>query len=160
MIRIGCSGHQNLTAGTRRVVARAVAAQIAEVTDDEFVGLSCLAEGTDQLFAFAVLAAGGRLHAVLPSHELERSFRSAEALTRYRALLDLSTDVRTLPFAEPGEDAYLAAGYEVVDRCDLLLAVWDGQPAGGKGGTADAVAYARRKGVAVHVIWPSGARRA
>ncbi len=33
-------------------------------------------------------------------------------------------------------------GLVVVERCDLLLAIWDGHPAHGLGGTADIVAYA------------------
>ncbi|MGW5646007.1 hypothetical protein ACWEV3_27990 [Saccharopolyspora sp. NPDC003752] len=40
-----------------------------------------------------------------------------------------------------------------------MLAVWDGQPARGFGGTADVVDSARKRGVDVTVIWPDGARR-
>jgi hypothetical protein len=32
---------------------------------------------------------------------------------------------------------------ETVSECDVLLALWDGEPARGKGGTADVIAYAR-----------------
>ena len=39
---------------------------------------------------------------------------------------------------------YLAAGCRVAALADLLLAVWDGEPARGRGGTADVVAFARR----------------
>jgi hypothetical protein len=46
-----------------------------------------------------------------------------------------------------------------VDRSDVLLAVWDGRPARGFGGTGDVVAYARRRGVPVEVVWPRGAER-
>ncbi|MFJ8953478.1 hypothetical protein ACIRO1_25525 [Streptomyces sp. NPDC102381] len=53
----------------------------------------------------------------------------------------------------------MAAGKEVVDQSDVLLAVWDGKPAGGKGGTADVVAYAQRQGMDVRIIWPLGATR-
>jgi len=34
----------------------------------------------------------------------------------------------------------------VVDLADLLIAVWDGKPARGPGGTADVVAYAASAG--------------
>lgn len=47
----------------------------------------------------------------------------------------------------------------LVGMADRLLAVWDGKPARGFGGTADVVAYARRVGVPVDVIWPEGAVR-
>jgi hypothetical protein len=51
------------------------------------------------------------------------------------------------------------AGKVVVDRSSVLVAVWDGQPSRGLGGTADVVRYARERGVPVEVIWPEGATR-
>ncbi|MEV5731635.1 hypothetical protein AB0N50_38930 [Streptomyces pharetrae] len=52
------------------------------------------------------------------------------------------------------------AGSEIlVGVVDELLAVWDGKPARGYGGTADVVAYAQRQGTAVRVLWPQGASR-
>ncbi len=53
----------------------------------------------------------------------------------------------------------MAGGRAVADGCDLLLAVWDRKPAAGLGGTADVVAYARKRGTHVQVIWPEGASR-
>ena len=35
----------------------------------------------------------------------------------------------------------------MVDRCDALNAVWDGQPTGGRDGTAEIVQYARDREV-------------
>jgi hypothetical protein len=35
---------------------------------------------------------------------------------------------------------------ETVNECDVLLVLWDGEPARGKGGTADVIAYARELG--------------
>lgn len=159
MTQIGCTGHQRLSLATRRHVAAAIAAILATVDDEELVGLSSLAEGADQLFAFAVLAAGRQLRAVIPSQDYERGFQSDEPRAIYTSLLRLATDCTTLPFPAPTQEAFLAAGYEVADRCDILLAVWDGQRAAGKGGTADVVSYARGRGLDVRVIWPPGARR-
>jgi hypothetical protein len=45
--------------------------------------------------------------------------------------------------AEARDDAFLACGARTVDECDVLVAVWDGKDAGGRGGTGDIVAYAR-----------------
>ncbi len=159
MTHIGCTGHQSLSVATRRDVAAAIAGILAAVGDEELVGLSSLAEGADQLFAFAVLAAGGQLTAVIPSQDYERGFRSDEPRDIYNSLLRLAADRTILPFPAPTEDAFLAAGYEVADRCDILLAIWDGRGAAGKGGTADVVSYARGRGLDVRVIWPSGASR-
>ena len=65
-----------------------------------------------------------------------------------------------------GPDAWFAeavperGGSEIlVGPVDELLAVWDGKPARGYGGTADVVAYAERNGVPVRVLWPEGATR-
>jgi hypothetical protein len=52
------------------------------------------------------------------------------------------------------EDAYLAAGQRVVELSDIVLAVWNGKPAKGKGGTADVVAYAIRRGMPLIHINP------
>ena len=52
----------------------------------------------------------------------------------------------------PREDAYLDCGLETVNGSDLLIAVWDGEPARGKGGTADVVEYARSIGRPIIVI--------
>jgi hypothetical protein len=54
----------------------------------------------------------------------------------------------------------MTAGRTVADRCDLLLAVWDGQPAAGLGGTADVVSHATYRGKSVEVVWPEGSSRA
>ncbi|HSH58455.1 MAG TPA: hypothetical protein VK988_02215 [Acidimicrobiales bacterium] len=159
MTHIGCTGHQSLSFATRRDVAAAIAAILAAACDEELVGLSSLAEGADQVFAFAVLAAGGQLNAVIPSEYYERSFQSDRPRAIYKWLLRFATNQITLQFPAPSEEAFLAAGYEVVDRCDILLAVWDGQAAAGKGGTADVVSYARAQGIDVRVVWPVDASR-
>lgn len=159
MTLIGCTGHQSLSTTTRRDVAAAIAAALAAEPDEDLVGLSSLAEGADQLFALAVLAAGGQLHAVIPSQDYEQSFQSEKARSIYAALLGLASGSNMLDFATPSEDAYLAAGHDVADRCDILLAVWDGAGAAGKGGTADVVAYALDHGIDTRIIWPSGSHR-
>ncbi|MEV6495449.1 hypothetical protein AB0M20_43550 [Actinoplanes sp. NPDC051633] len=158
MTRVGCTGHQGITASTRRAVSAAIAQTLADL-ENGLEGLSSLAEGSDQVFALAVLAAGGKLHVVIPSRGYEETFAADIPRATYRALVALAQQHTTLPFTEPGEDAYLAAGQHIVDHSDVLLAVWDGQDAAGKGGTGDVVAYAYDRGLDVRVIWPRNARR-
>src|SRR6266850_2059881 len=67
-------------------------------------------------------------------------------LEKFRLLLQRAETVEKLPFHKPSEDAFFAAGRRVVENSDILLAVWDGKPAKGKGGTADIVEYARKRG--------------
>jgi hypothetical protein len=50
------------------------------------------------------------------------------------------------------EDSYLDCGMETVNHCDLLIAFWDGEPARGRGGTAEIVGYARDLGQPVIII--------
>ena len=159
MTRVGFTGHQRLTSATRRAVAAAVSDLLVECAEP-LVGLTSLAEGSDQVFALSVLAAGGQLHVVIPCDGYEVTFATVDARDAYAALLSLATDVIKLHYPEPSEDAYLAAGHRIVDQCDMLIAVWDGLPAVGKGGTADIVQYAAQHGTRSQVVWPRGAERA
>ena len=156
MTTFGISGHQKAPQSVWSLLAARLPAILG---GPPFVGASSLAAGADQKFAEEVLGLGGRLHVVLPSVNYESSFEQEADLLQFRALLSRASEVETLDFAEPTEDAYLAAGKRVVDLCDVLVAVWDGLPAQGKGGTADAVAYAYSLSKPVTVIWPPGVRR-
>ena len=51
------------------------------------------------------------------------------------------------------------ASVRMIEEADELLAVWDGKPARGYGGTADVVQAARKRDLPVIVIWPEGAER-
>ncbi|MEU5182794.1 hypothetical protein AB0G49_22350 [Streptomyces longwoodensis] len=158
MKRIGCTGHQTLSVATRQHVVEAMLAELSDI-QEEILAVTCLAEGADQAFALAMLARGGQLHVVIPSRDYENSFQSNDARSAYNSLLQLATSRSEPHFSRASEDAYLAAGQEVADQSDILLAVWDGRPAGGKGGTADIVAYARQRGMDVRIIWPPGSTR-
>ena len=48
--------------------------------------------------------------------------------------------------------AYEDVGSYVVDNCDMLIALWDGKPASGKGGTAEIIKYARKRGRPIIII--------
>lgn len=98
--------------------------------------------------------------AVIPCKDYERTFQTTEARTVYDRLKREAAEVVELPYPAPGEEAYWAAGRRVVDLSDEILAVWDGEPSGGLGGTADVVEYARQHEVPVSVIWPAGSSRA
>jgi hypothetical protein len=155
--RVGFTGHQTLSPGTRESVAAALTEELKN--ERRLVGLVSLAAGADQIFAKAVLDLGGRIIAVVPSEHYERSFASDGDLINFRLLLQQAYQTITMPFDEPSEQAYWSAGQEIVKRSDRLLAVWDGKPAAGLGGTADIVRYARSHGTPVTVVWPEGARR-
>lgn len=156
-VRVGFTGHQSLSGHTTRFVQSGIRARLSPL--GPVVGLTSLAGGADQLFAEAVLEQGGSLIAIIPSADYEDSFESETHRQSYRQLLTQAQESVVLPFPSPGEEAYWAAGREVVRRCDRLFAVWDGQPSAGLGGTADVVRYARDRGKPVEIIWPEGASR-
>lgn len=157
MTAIGATGHQQLPAEATQFFAKNVRDVVRSCTPPRHLFTS-LAAGADQLVARTVLQEGGSLHAIVPSVGYEGTLDGADRRS-YDELLAKADDVTRLDFQQPSEQAYWAAGKEVVDRCEVLVAIWDGQPARGLGGTADVVNYAKRRGKDVHVIWPNGVAR-
>jgi hypothetical protein len=157
-MKIGMSGHQDIPNEALAFIRREIAGAVSELVD-ELIGVSSLAAGADQLFASLVLEHGGRLHIIVPSDEYETTLSDPHDVDQFRSLLGRAETVEKLSYLEPSEEAFLAAGRRVVEESDLLLAVWDGQPAKGKGGTADIVEYARNRGRTVKIIWPRGMKR-
>jgi hypothetical protein len=157
MTRVGITGHRDLSERTCGLVAAAIAVQLEAF--DAIDGISSLAEGADQIFAEQVLMAGGALTAVIPSAGYGASFATSAGAAAYGRLRARAREVIELPFGAPSDEAFLAAGQRVVGLADTLLAVWDGSPSRGLGGTADVVAFAGARGVTTTVVWPPGARR-
>ncbi|WP_343046173.1 hypothetical protein [Nonomuraea typhae] len=122
------------------------------------VGLSCLADGADQIFAQAVLDLGGALEAVIPAQRY-RDALPGDSRARYDELLGRAAVVHRLDYIESTSESHMVASARMLDGADGLLAVWDGLAARGYAGTADVVAEAGRRGVPVHVVWPIGSRR-
>ncbi len=117
--------------------------------------LSPLAAGADQVAARAALDLGYGLHAVLPFHRADyRTDFAAEAdndaAAAFDDLIARADRVLELP-CRRGDvpSAYALAGRATVAHCDVLIAVWDGLPARGAGGTAEVVEDALRRGLPV-----------
>jgi hypothetical protein len=68
MRRIAISGHRGLRGPTTDLVDKAIRAALAEHAPD-VTGLSCLADGADQIFARAVTDLGGKLEVIVPAGE-------------------------------------------------------------------------------------------
>jgi hypothetical protein len=158
MTALGVTGHQTIPPSAREVLVSAIQ-DILRDADSPLQAFTSLAAGADQMVATELLRAGGRLHVIVPSRNYEQTFAAGEDLACFRSLLEAAHAVTRLDYAEPSEEAFLAAGKSVVDNCDVLLAVWDGKPARGLGGTADVVRYARDTGKAVSIVWPDGIDR-
>jgi hypothetical protein len=155
---LGVTGHQTVPPAARDFVAAALRDLLRDV-ESPVAAFTSLAAGADQLVAKELVRAGGRLHVIVPSRHYEQTFTADDDLACFRSLLEAADAVTELDYAEPSEEAFLAAGKSVVDNCDRLIAVWDGKPARGLGGTADVVMYARAAGKAVSIVWPDGMDR-
>ncbi|MFI1989236.1 hypothetical protein [Actinoplanes sp. NPDC020271] len=154
MIRIGVTGHIGLEPSSHRLIHAAIKAELRR--HRRVHGVTCLADGADRIFVRAIRACRGTFEAVLPVPEISAAPEEDPVL---RELIKRATDVTRITVPGPPELSYEAASREVVDRCDLLLAVWDGSTAGTRGGTAETVAFAEACGKRVQRIWPDGARR-
>jgi hypothetical protein len=168
-IRVGVTGHRAINE------PEAVACKIREILQERiwklfdpsdhrekpitplaFTVLSSLAEGADRLVAQEVLKiAASELEVVLPlaMEDFLRDFSTSESNAEFYELLSQARKTTVLRETDLEskqknfrEKAYEAAGRYVVDHCDLLIAVWDGEPARGRGGTAEIIAYARSVG--------------
>jgi hypothetical protein len=122
------------------------------------VGVSCIADGPDSWFAEAVLGHGGHIEVVVPAAEYRDGLPHWHHPT-YDRLLRAASDVHETGMTASDPQAHMAGSEILVGLVGELLAVWDGKPARGYGGTADVVAYAQRQGTAVRVLWPQGASR-
>jgi len=142
---IGITGHRSLGGpATEAWVRAALTDEIAQRPIHR--GLSSLAVGADQLFAEILISAHIEFEAVIPCAGYEATFRDDVERIRFYHLVARAATVHRLPFDAPSEPAFLAAGAWIASHCDLLIAVWNGLPARGIGGTAEVVALAQTQG--------------
>jgi hypothetical protein len=154
-LRIGVTGHRRLpneealALQVRRALERI--REIISLSSPDplaFTVVSPLAEGADRLVAREVLQdpdACLEAPLPLPRDDYLRDFETAESKREFETMLggaDVVTEVH-----QPGSrtEAYERVGRYVVDHSDVLIALWDGEPSRGQGGTADIVAYARAR---------------
>ena len=122
-----------------------------ESTPVSLTVVSALAEGADRIVAGEAIRRGARLEVVLPlpPGDYLTDFESDESKSEFRALLGRASAITGLAGANARARAYEQAGRAIVDRSDVLVALWDGRPSRGRGGTAEIVSYARRQHVPV-----------
>lgn len=154
-LRIAVTGHCKLTAISALSTAidqalDRIIGQLRPAIRDRchLVVVSALADGADRLVAERVLARpGAQLEVFLPMPEADyiTDFDSTHSLPEFGYLLRKASWVATIPPRPTRQDAYLDAGRAIIDRADVTIAIWDGHPAAGKGGTGDIVDYLREQ---------------
>ncbi len=150
---IGFTGHRKLADEKegRAAIHKFLEAQKAE-TSSKIYGVSSVAAGADLIFAETCLHLGIPLRILLPftPEEFHKDFdeptwkRAEHVMSQALSVDVVGTD--------PSRDArYYECGVETVDQSELLLALWDGKPSNGLGGTEDIVSFARDQGRPV--VW-------
>jgi hypothetical protein len=151
-MRIGITGHQRLPDPAAWPWVEQEMNQFLGAAPKPLVGISSLAAGADQLFAKSVLQHGGTLEVVIPFAAYDATFVTDRDREEFKRLLRRCARSETLEKCGTDEQAYFAAGKRVIDLSDLVVAVWDGEPARGLGGTADAVKYgSQQRKIIVHL---------
>lgn len=163
--RIGVTGHRlhklNLS---DTCLVRDIDAALTEIVgkhpEKRFIIVSPLAEGADRLVARRAMEKFGMaLHVPLPlPFELyQTDFSSVESVEEFKAMVGTAEVYFELPMKfgnqqelashidgslnEKRNNQYALAGAYLVQYCDEMLAVYDGKPEGGVGGTGQIVRW-------------------
>lgn len=167
-LRIGITGHmklehiQLLRKSVQRVISLIDKMQKASLKDMPYTYsiISPLAKGADRLVVKEVLewkvldnTDKPSLNVVLPlpKEDYIKDFETAASKGEFETVLGRAMSICTLEKATSREAAYENVGHYVVDKCDFLIAIWNGKPSSGQGGTGDIVEYARKAGR--HMFW-------
>ncbi len=178
-LTVGVTGHRlaAIPEGRRATIEQAIVEALAMVeraaiairerlattrlfddTPATFAMVSPLADGADQFAARAALERGWNLRAVLPFERAvyQRDFVGEDPKETFDDLLGRAAGVLELPGNRDREaESYLLAGRATVAHSDVIIAVWDGAPPRGRGGTAEVVQLAVASGVPVIHITPT-----
>ncbi|GAA0895264.1 hypothetical protein GCM10009574_067890 [Streptomyces asiaticus] len=135
MTTISVTGHMDLTDESVPLVRAELDKVLAAYEPSGLVGVSCIAKGSDSLFAEAVLTVGGRLVGVIPSQDYRQAKVKPGHAETFDRLVDAVDEVLVMPHETANRQAYEAAHAVLMERAaDRLVAVWNGQPPTGQGG--------------------------
>lgn len=158
-IVVGTVGHRDLST-TDKAMVKAVRKECRllrrRYRDSPFLVLSGLAEGADRLIAgIAMEELGATLIAVLPFPAADFCADFKTDASRQEFLSFIGRSAATFDVHLPSDDEwkqagrmrdvqYARVGALIAEQSQILLALWDGQPARGVGGTADVVGWFER----------------
>jgi len=111
--------------------------------------ISPLADGADRIVAIELMNYYNATLVVPLPYELDyyiETIKKDKQDEFYLLLQKASSVVELTSLSEKSKEyAYMKVGEYVVNHCDLLIVIWDGEPSKGVGGTADIVMYAKNK---------------
>lgn len=115
-------------------------------------GVSSVAAGGDLLFAESCIELEIPLRVLLPfpAEEFRNDFDAA-TWSRAENAIRKAVSVEVTGGGESRDERYYECGIQTVKQSRLLIALWNGEPARGLGGTANIIAFAREIGRPV--VW-------
>ena len=136
MVKIGVTGHRPERLEKLAEVSKVtdwLDLQFYEYGKDDFILITGMAQGVDQIAAHEALLYGGRIWCYYPyrrkPHEIEDYLNTKADKIRYE-------------YDKYQPQCYIDRDRRIVDDCDVLFAVWDGKK---NGGTWQTIKYAREK---------------
>ncbi len=164
---VGFFGHREnySDSGVRRAIRKALLnlQEEAKAAGGEIDLLSSVARGTDTICVEIAIELKIPVHIVLPLEEQDfaADFRDyPDDWLRAKRLIDFArirpgpNSMRVINGEAVRPQCYFNQITHVLDASDMLIAVWDGQPARGQGGTGQAVEQARKLRIPTSIIDP------
>jgi hypothetical protein len=148
VLAIGFTGHRKVSDETkRRHAIRDFLSRQKESHQGVVYGISSAASGGDQLFAESCLELNIPLRILLPRPaEQFRADFDETSWQRTVRIMENAIAVEVTGRHESQSEQYYDCGIQTVAESQLLVALWDGQPSRGTGGTQEIVSYARNTG--------------
>ncbi|MGD0294546.1 MAG: hypothetical protein ABSB30_11865 [Terracidiphilus sp.] len=150
---IGFTGHRDLADEPKcRTLICDYLRERKAATSGIICGVSSAAAGGDLLFAESCIELGIPLRVLLPlpQEDFQKDFDTATWL-RAEQVLSKAVSVEVTGNHELREEGYYECGIETVQQSQLMIALWDGEPSRGMGGTQEIVAFAKKMGRPV--VW-------
>jgi hypothetical protein len=147
-LAIGFTGHRKLPdeAKCREAIRRVLVAWKARVPGVVY-GVSSAAAGGDLLFAETCIELNLPIRVFLPlPREQFRDDFDDPTWSRAERVLTSALSVEVTGVGQKPTERYYECGIETVQQSQLLIALWDGGPGHGMGGTADMVYFAKGQG--------------
>jgi uncharacterized membrane protein (DUF485 family) len=152
-LAIGFTGHRHLPDETRsRAALRKILLEWIDKVPGVVYGVTSAASGGDLLFAETCIELNLPIRIFLPvPKEKFRDDFDDLSWARAEGVFQKALSVEVTGAGEKMTERYYECGIETVQQSQLLIALWDGKPSHGMGGTADMVHFAREQGRPV--IW-------
>ncbi len=148
VLAIGFTGHRKLPDEAKsRAQILEFLKEKTESTPGIVYGVSSAAAGGDLLFAESCIQLGLHLRILLPMpKEMFRADFDEPTWQRVENVLREAMSVEVTGGDQTRDERYYECGIETVQRSSMLLALWDGKPSRGLGGTEQIYKFAELEG--------------